>query len=566
MRPRLLSVPFALTLAFAPLAFGQSTVKPKVHVITQDGSGQLHVQVGIEHSAAPSPSFLVRRKGPGASSVGSVTHLSSARPPVVMVLLFDQSGSFKGFRAPAAALAERLVRAIPSGQPFRIAVMTFGFSVKPLGEATDVASAIQLIQQAQKAAVEDKTRLRSSVATAIDKAGTMLAAPIGDRQVVVFSDAGEESKVAPLLNLKEQAFDRAARVSSVILAKQKPADISTLDELKNLAESSGGLHLEVRPGADDVESIARSVDDQHWLSVDVCGVPSAKPRLAEDLVAELSTPPHTASLPRAFTLRVQPRHAEACASAIPSTAPSTAPSAALAPEPGPKPPEAPFPAWLAALGLGAMGLAFVPLLRKKPPQERDESDPRLAAPTSGPSVPPAGPSQTFPEPRVWMPGVPIDPFDVLPELHLVLRSPDGVDRRVPVRARRLRIGRGPDCDLVVGNGAALSPQHVLLEFDPDGAAHVTDTSAAGTFILRAETQRLTPGVRVPLPLGVTLSLANVCWLRLASPDDTASFAPMPAVAQAAPQPQAPQPQAAPPRQKLRYDPTGGAGPHGSGGT
>jgi hypothetical protein len=82
-----------------------------------------------------------------------------------------------------------------------------------------------------------------------------------------------------------------------------------------------------------------------------------------------------------------------------------------------------------------------------------------------------------------------------------------VGEEVPIRARTVRIGRGPSNDILLDDDS-ISGSHARLDWDVNSKAwRITDLgSTNGTYV---ETVRLAPGVPTPLPFGAGIRFGGV---------------------------------------------------------
>lgn len=82
-----------------------------------------------------------------------------------------------------------------------------------------------------------------------------------------------------------------------------------------------------------------------------------------------------------------------------------------------------------------------------------------------------------------------------------------VGEEVPIRARTVRIGRGPSNDILLDDDS-VSGSHARLDWDVNSKAwRVTDLgSTNGTYV---ETVRIAPGVPTPLPFGAGIRFGGV---------------------------------------------------------
>ncbi len=110
-----------------------------------------------------------------------------------------------------------------------------------------------------------------------------------------------------------------------------------------------------------------------------------------------------------------------------------------------------------------------------------------------------------------------------------------VGEEVPIRARTVRIGRGPSNDVLLDDDS-ISGSHARLDWDVNSKAwRVTDLgSTNGTYV---ETVRIAPGVPTPLPFGAGIRFGGV-RMYFRDVDDAVAPEAAPAVVGTAPSPPA----------------------------
>jgi hypothetical protein len=106
-----------------------------------------------------------------------------------------------------------------------------------------------------------------------------------------------------------------------------------------------------------------------------------------------------------------------------------------------------------------------------------------------------------------------------------------VGEEVPIRARTVRIGRGPSNDILLDDDS-ISGSHARLDWDVNSKAwRITDLgSTNGTYV---ETVRVAPGVPTPLPFGAGIRFGGV-RMYFRDVDDAVAPETAPAVVGAAP--------------------------------
>lgn len=527
MRGRLLVAAVAACLAGEVLAADATLA-----LVTpgRDGRGRLLLDPGTT-IAAPAASRFKVVLGNGAAKIDRVAPM--AGEPVLTVLAFDASGSFRANTPRAIELARRHVRASTTGGPRRWLILTFGSELVELGTATEVSAAEALLDQVAVLAGGQKvTRLKGFVHDAIGIAATRPPqADGGLREVVVFTDSGDEGKVFTARDVVTEARTRGVRVHVVEFPGRTSA--TRLDEMKSLSRDTGGTPIDGRsPGAEAaMEDLARSADRLLWMDLSYCGVVSTGPYASDTVSVEvmdgatrLATTPRVSFSQEATGTAVAPCPGiGATAPQVAATAPSTAPSTQTN-TPAPASSGA-FPWWiLAAVAAAAAGLALllgaVALVRAA----ASRSASRLPA-----VPPPAPPAAPVPPTVQWRddpvePPAPVtspDPFTLtsLPETHLVVdRAPPGTRLKARFRLTRRETvvgGHGDDgADLLV-ELPQISGRHASLELFPAGTVFVTDLrSRNGTYV---NGRQLAPGERVAMKAGDVLGLSKQLDLRIRQP-------------------------------------------------
>lgn len=526
MRRRLLVAALAASLAGEALAADATLA-----LVTpgRDGHGRLLLDPGNMIVAPTANQFKVVL-GNGAAMIDKVAPM--AGEPVLTVLAFDASGSFRTNTTRAVELARIHVRAATTGGPRRWVVVTFGSELVELGTATDASEAEALLDQVAVLAGGHKvTRLKGFVHDAIGIAARHQPPTAGGmREVVVFTDSGDEGKVFTARDVVTEARTRGVRVHVVEFPGRTSA--TRLDEMKSLSRDTGGTPIDGRsPGAEAaVEDLARSTDRLLWMDLSYCGVVSTGPFGSDTVSVEVmdgasrlaATPPVSFSQEATGTAVAPCTGAGATSPQVGATAPITA----TAPQTNtPAPATGTFPLWIVAVVAGSVPtLAFMLGAFRLLRSAAGRSAGRI--PNAPPPHPPTAP---VPSTAQWRddpveppaPVTNVDPFALtsLPETHLVVdRAPPGTRLKTHFRLTRRETvlgAHGDDgADLVV-ELPQISGRHASLELFPAGTVFVTDLrSRNGTFV---NGRLLAPGERVAMTAGDVLGLSKQLDLRIRQP-------------------------------------------------
>lgn len=433
--------------------------------------------------------------------------------PVYTAIAFDASGSFRAHLAESIAAAQVFAGALPPTS--RTAVFTFGAQLSDLGE--DPSAAVgPLIAEAQDAPIEKVTRLKGLVGEVVDRAAQRQPGP-GLRQVIVFTDAGEESSVYRLDDLVANARQRGVQVHVVAFGGAGGRQVATrLDEMKALAERTGGAHLDgsALDLFNALTDVARAPDRLAWVDVDYCAVAAPTPFVRDTLQVEIrrGPAPHPSTGKVEFNQEVGGTAPEPCRAAPPVGDPTVAtqPPATAAPPGG-------LPGWAFALaGLGLLGLlALLGLGALATRAKTGTPPPRALGPA--PAAPSHSPGPTEDAVVLPAPPDPTDPFGALPpETQLTVTRADGgpLEPYYRLTTRETVFGASKDADVVI-NLPRISSRHAKFELFPNGAVWVTDLdSLNGTVV---DGRRLAPHERVRLPPGAVVGLSQQLDVRLRQP-------------------------------------------------
>jgi hypothetical protein len=526
-----------LRVLAAPPASGR-TLQLQVEVEPDlDGSLQ---QTGMD----PSRFRAVLEQSGGR--VTAVRRMADEAQAAYTVLAFDQSGSFSTYWPQALELATAYVGVL-KGPRHTVSVMSFGLSrTTHCEEKSPAALSACLKDLASLGAAQQVTRLKFYIQEAVREAvRKQPLASRGSREVIVFTDAGDESDALDVKALAAEARELGVRVHVVCFTRAARGKqlAQRLDEVQQLADGSGGRYLQVEDVQDPAKAIgelARSLDRLYWLDVALCGV---KPGQVYDRVSiEAVTGGQRShwSDPVRFRQSTEGGATQPCEpqpTVVPT--PEAPPAATTAQAPAPS---APPWLWLLLVGAGlALAGTLVGLLaRRRAP---------AAAPVPAPPLPPPAPQVVAPQPPPVQAPVPTgpqgtawkDPFVTFPETRLVVKQgPSGLEPYYRVHKAEFSIGaRGGEMDLTIEH-PAISGHHATVQLYKTGNVFVIDQrSTNGTWV---DGRRLEPGQRVQMKPGQSLRLSQHVELVLMQPG-TQPHAAEPATS--APVPSAP---AAPPAQ------------------
>jgi hypothetical protein len=542
-----------LGAAWFLLAFPARASGLRLSGLVQDPAGLGHALVEVEDpsllsmfSATPtSGTFRVFRAGNGVSRVLTASRVSDGAEMAVTVLAFDQSGSFRGYRRQATQLAEQLVDALPSQPSYRVVVMTFATQLTVVGDATTASMAKTLLASAENAPSGYQTRLHYSIMEAITRAAQLQPAPKADRQIVVFTDAGEESGVYGLSHVLTAAAQNAARIHTVVF--RATAKAQQLDEMRQMAEETGGQNLEignVQAAGPKLQSIARSTQALFWVTFEACDMPAAPQVRSEALSVELALGTKTgSSLAKQYSWKVLPQHQSACSAAAAPVPTVVAGASSATTGPSTARLQGNWPYWI----LGAVGAALIAsglvawafFARRSQAPATPVQRPPVPAPLPV-GKPPWGNTRIS---DVYLGGP--SPLEAsLPERHIHFRLAGSSQYKVlRLTKSETTLGRHRDATIYLGDDDRLSNCHVTISLLADGSMFVTDNSTNGTAL---DGTRIPPGVRVRLLEGQVLDLANAANAKVLPPNSPGAAPQAPIdFRQAPPAPPAPPPRVDP---------------------
>jgi hypothetical protein len=259
-------------LAVPPASKGQTRLQVEV----TDPALQQELQA----AQARQDLFRVVVEHAGAQ-VRQVRRMVDSREGRYTVLAFDQSGSFASYWPEAFQLAKAYADALgPRPANHTVAVMTFGQGkTTHCEERTGTGLQTCLDKVEQSGTRQLVTRLKFYIQQAVrDAAREQPLSRGGSREVIVFTDAGEESAALKVKELASEARDKGVRIHVVVFSPKstgKKSNAATrLDEMSQLAEGSGGRYIQVGDvdARQAVTGLVDALENIYWLDVGFCGV------------------------------------------------------------------------------------------------------------------------------------------------------------------------------------------------------------------------------------------------------------------------------------------------------
>ncbi|QSQ19579.1 FHA domain-containing protein [Pyxidicoccus parkwayensis] len=545
----------AALCAVLPASAAENGVR--VLAVPPASGGTLQLQVEVEPDLDGSlrqgngldPSRFRALLEQSGGRVTAVRRMVDENQDAYTLLAFDQSGSFATYWPQALDLATAYVGAL-KGSRHTVSVMSFGMSrTTHCEEKTPAALTACLKGLASLGASQQVTRLKSYVQEAVREAvKKQPLASRGSREVIVFTDAGDESDALDVKTVAAEARELGVRVHVVCFTRTAKGRklAQRLDEMRQLADGSGGRYLQVEDVKDPARvmvELAGALDRLYWLDVALCGV---KPGQVYDNVSiEAVTGGQRThwSEPVRFRQSTEGGATQPCTpqpAATPS--PEQQPAATTAQAPAPA---SPSWWWLLLVGAGlAIAGTLVGLLARRRAPAATPAPPQPPAPQVVAPQPPPAPAPAPPTAAPMAPAAPWkDPFVTLPETRLVVKQgPAGLEPYYRVHKAEFTIGaRSGEMDLAIEH-PAISGHHATVQLYKTGNVFVVDQrSTNGTWV---DGRRLEPGQRVQLKPGQSLRLSQHVELVLTQPG-TQPRAAEPAPSASAP---APAPVAAPPAQ------------------
>ena len=272
-------------------------------------------------ASPPTATFRVAVEHGGAE-VSAAHRMADAPEGRYTVLAFDQSKSFSPFWSPAFQLARGYSQALGARAPqHTVAVMTFGQSKVTHCKAPSAPALETCLDKVQSLGTDQLvTRLKFYIQEAVREAA--LAQPLskgGSREVIVFTDAGEESSALKVKELAREAREKGVRVHLVVFSQKGGKGIAQrLDEMSQLAEGSGGRYLQVEnlDARQALAGLAGALEHLYWLDVAFCGVKSGPSSDRLSVEALVNGAPVAWSDFIAFRQRGEGSATAACASTV----------------------------------------------------------------------------------------------------------------------------------------------------------------------------------------------------------------------------------------------------------
>ena len=555
-----------------------------------NGHGRIQVEVhdpaiAIGLRASPDPSRFRVIVGHGDARVEGVSRLAETGERVYTVLAFDRSGSFSSYWDDAFELAEKFAKSLPAaGDGHLVEVMSFHGQQYWHGQAS-TPDGLQAILDDVRSLGSLGSASETSLMSAI-QAGALHAAEAqpeeGARQLVVFTDAGEEGRVFEVDETIAYVRGQGVPVYPVILKDNVKAQY--FDEIKRLAEESGGRHLHgesVSVYKVDMRAFATAAKRLFWLDLGFCGVstPTSAVRFEDTIEAEVLGTAGVVARTSKAPLR---QHASGAATG-PCSAPPGEPAVSTPARTTQADTDSRVWPWFAGgtivLGLLALLLLLLLwlLLRLRGRDPDSTAPPKSPGPSSSGAEAPVAPALSATEevtaveddastPPVQSPGLAagwVNPLKQapLPDTRLyVERGPTTLPQYLFLNKKEYTIGASAGQVDQVIDLPQLSGKHATFLLYPMGDVYVTDHSTNGVFI---DDQRIEQGTRVKLSRGQRIRLASQVELRLEQPgqgstDGATSATPAPGPS---PTPAAGESPSSGPRPKSRtiYQPVGDDG-------
>ncbi len=476
---------------------------------------------------------LVDGDGAGAGVTG-VRRMLDAGEARYTVLAFDQSKSFAPYWPQAFSLAREYADALGARSgPHTVAVMAFGVSkatVCQKAPGPDLAACLS--QAEQLGARQNATRLKFYIREAAGEAARAL--PLsqgGSREVVVFTDAGEESDALSVKQVAAEARALGVRLHIVAFSGQGTGKgvARRLDDMAQLARDSGGRYIQVEDGdaRKALAGLAEALEHIYWLDVSLCGVKPGATTGTLSAEALLGGRPAASSPPVSFRQSAEGAATQPCTPGT-ATGPSPTPEASSPSGPSGAPgasagaggSEAGIPWGLIALALlVVLGLVLALILALS----RRNAPAQPAAPAPVPVSPPVPAPPAVAEPAPVSPPLASgpaqpwkDPFATLPETRLVVsKGPPGLEPFYRVHKSPFTVGaRKGEVDLAI-ELPQLSGHHATLQLFKMGNVFLQDErSTNGTFV---DGRRLSPGERVQVKPGQVIRLSQHLEFTLVQP-------------------------------------------------
>ncbi|WP_375766740.1 FHA domain-containing protein [Archangium gephyra] len=265
-------------LAVPPASNGQTRLQIEVTDPT--------LQKELRSAGASLDRFRVAVEQAGAQVKAVARMADSPKERRYTVLAFDQSKSFSAYWPQAFELAKAYADELGArSRNHTVTVMTFGKNKATHCEETTAARLRACLERVEALGTDQLvTRLKFYILQAVREAARKQPLPRGgSREVIVFTDAGEESAALKVKELAREARERGVRVHVVVFSGQSAGKgiAQRLDEMSQLAEGSGGRYIQVEDvdARQAVTGLVGALEHLYWLDVAFCGV---KPRQTSD--------------------------------------------------------------------------------------------------------------------------------------------------------------------------------------------------------------------------------------------------------------------------------------------
>jgi pSer/pThr/pTyr-binding forkhead associated (FHA) protein len=544
--------PFAIVVCVALLAFRASaqeglellTVLPasagRADALVYMSDAQLRhdLQAGL----GPGQFRVVT--GQGQAHVQSVQRIADTNERVFTVLAFDASGSFAPYWRDAIVLARSFADGMPAGRPQAIRLVTFGLKLDDLGTATSRQDLdILLTSLARKKPDQSATRLKAFVRQAAKiAADEQPLSNRGVRQVIVFTDAGEESTAYDVKSIAADALSLGVQVHVVAFYRKGHRQGSLarlLDEMRQLAENTGGRSIQVdnvNDATGAVRQLAVAPFDAAWLTIEFCGVPAGQVHFEDTISLEAfrNGARVAFSAPRRFrqeasggaiaTCRPCQPPCQAGSSCIDGVCTAASPATAVTKQSASR---GAASWWLLAFFIAAAAAVMLLIARRSRPPPAPSAEQAVAAPAP-PPLPPEPPPEPAPAPTTaWQ-----NPLEPLPFTRLVLLegSSPAAPSFITLNKRETIVGGDPGNVDEPVQVQQVSARHALFELFRNGSVFVTDLgSSNGTWV---DGRKLASGERCRLSAGQIVELSRRVKLRLESSTQDRGLAAAPVQTQA----------------------------------
>jgi|GEM_PF-2266263 len=277
------------------------------------------LQKEFRSSGASPDRFRVAVEQAGAQVKAVARMADSPKERRYTVLAFDQSRSFSAYWPQAFELAKAYSDELGArSQNHTVAVMTFGKSKSTHCEETTAAGLRACLERVQARGTDQLvTRLKFYIQQAVREAAHKQPLPRGgSREVIVFTDAGEESAALKVKELAREARERGVRIHLVVFSGQSAGKgiAQRLDEMSQLAEGSGGRYIQEGDvdARQAVTGLVGALEHLYWLDVAFCGVKPGQTSDRLSVEALVGQTPTAWSDPIAFRQRAEGPATAAC--------------------------------------------------------------------------------------------------------------------------------------------------------------------------------------------------------------------------------------------------------------